>query len=220
MGHRKMSATRNKNKLVFGVGRNDADYPVTVHEVINGRSRTVGACPIYTAWHSMLRRCFSAVLHAKRPSYLGCTVDTSWLTFSVFRRWMLTQDWGGKVLDKDILVEGNKRYSPDTCVFVSNAVNGFVTDHAAARGGYPIGVHWVPRISKFVANCNSPYTTDRGYLGVFPTAAEAHLAWAAKKLEHACALAEEQTDHRVADALVRRYERTLTTAKRALTAPA
>src|SRR3990167_2578559 len=109
-----MGAVRKKNKLVFGVGVNDADYPVVEHATIGGRRRTVGACPIYTVWHSMLRRCFSTVLHAKSPSYINCTIDPNWLTFSVFRQWMLTQDWGGKVLDKDILAEGNKNYSPDT----------------------------------------------------------------------------------------------------------
>jgi len=36
---------------------------------------------------------------------------------------MERQDWEGKHLDKDILIPGNKIYSPDRCIFVSSLIN-------------------------------------------------------------------------------------------------
>lgn len=203
--------------LAYGVGRNDADYPVTVHEVIDGRSRMTWKCPIYTVWRSMLTRCFSEKYHIGKPTYVGCTVDTSWHSFSVFRQWVLTQDWQGKQLDKDILVPGNKVYSPDTCCFISWQINVFLTDSTATRGEYPIGASWKKRIGKFQSRCGNPHTKGDDYLGVFHTADQAHMAWATQKLKHAEALASEQSDARVADALVRRFTAIYETAKVVLT---
>jgi hypothetical protein len=36
---------------------------------------------------------------------------------------MLGQDYIGKQLDKDIKIEGNKTYSPETCMFVTHREN-------------------------------------------------------------------------------------------------
>ena len=47
---------------------------------------------------------------------------------------------GGWELDKDILVKGNKIYSPDTCCFVPKEVNTVFTKRQSKRGDYPIGV--------------------------------------------------------------------------------
>ena len=84
-----------------------------------------------------------------------------------FRAWMVEQDWKGKQLDKDLLVQGNKMYSPDTCVFVDGVVNNFLTDRAAARGEWPIGVIWHERAKKFMSQCNNPFTKKYEYLGYF-----------------------------------------------------
>lgn len=48
-----------KGKLVQGVGVNDADYPVTKEEVINGKRKYVWVCPYYARWRSLLGRCYS-----------------------------------------------------------------------------------------------------------------------------------------------------------------
>ena len=52
------------SELVYGVGVNDLGYSVQVKEYVteNGGKRTpklVFLCPYYTAWKSMLKRCYS-----------------------------------------------------------------------------------------------------------------------------------------------------------------
>ena len=197
-------------KLVCGVGINDADYVVEKRETIgyvNGKrkQKLVWICPYYETWKSMIERCYSAKYQERRPTYKGCSVSEEWLTFSNFRAWMVTQDWEGKSLDKDLLVEGNKIYGPETCVFVSPMVNSFTTDSGAARGKWLIGVCWVKGANKFKSQCRNPFTKRPEYLGYFTCEQEAHEAWLKRKIELAHELATIQTDPRVAKALIERY---------------
>ena len=115
------------------------------------------------------------------------------------------QVWEDKQLEKDLLVEGNKVYSEETCVFVSRAVNNFMIDSDAARGEWLIGASWNKRYGKFQSNCSDPFTKKLEYLGLFVNEIEAHNAWLKRKLELAHLLADEQTDERVAKALIMRY---------------
>ena len=198
-----------KKKLVHGVGVNDADYVVKVNETISCadgtlKKKLVWVCPYWNRWVSMLTRCYSEKSLKSRPTYDGCYVCEEWLTFSNFKTWMEQQDWEGKQLDKDVLFSGNKEYSPETCVFVDQAVNKFLLERDASRGEYPIGVYWGKQAGKFKAQCSS--SGNRIHLGYFETELEAHKAWLAFKLEQAKILAAEQTDPRVAKALIERYE--------------
>lgn len=196
-------------KLIFGIGFLDADYVVQKRESYRDdgklKQRLLWICPFYRKWTSMLQRCFDPKLHKKRPTYAGCQVCDEWLVFSKFRQWMETQDWEGKQLDKDILFPGNKVYSPETCVFVSHRVNSFVTERNARRGQCVIGVSWLPLKQMFMASCRNEMGKNKN-LGYFSTETEAHLAWLAFKLKQAKLLAAEQTDPRVAKALIDRYE--------------
>ena len=58
-------------------------------------------------------------------------------------------------LDKDILVKGNKIYSPGTCVFVPENINLLFIKSNATRGKYPIGVSYDKSKNKFVSHCNN-----------------------------------------------------------------
>lgn len=121
---------------------------------------------------------------------------------------MEVQDWEGKHLDKDVLVLGNKHYSPETCAFIDHRLNSFITsDIQAPRGSLAVGVSWRHKNQRFQARCVNPFTQKRESLGLFPTEAEAHEAWRKRKHELACQYATLQTDPRVADALTRRYEK-------------
>lgn len=123
-----------KTKKVCGVGINDADYATQGRDKITGKRWW---CPYYSRWHSMIKRCYSEKYQEKNPTYKGCAVCEEWLYFSNFKRWVEEQDWKGKHLDKDFLVEGNKVYGPDTCVFMDGSLNTFTTLRAALRGDYP-----------------------------------------------------------------------------------
>lgn len=198
------------NKLVCGVGVNDVDYVVKVSETvgyIDGKQkhRLVWMCPFYLKWRDMLKRCYSTKLHDRQPTYIDCTVVEEWKTFSVFRAWMQQQDWEGNQLDKDLLFPGNKEYGPNACVFVSRVVNSFMTERDADRGEYPIGVSWHKSNNKFQARCNNPFTKKLEFLGYFTCPYEAHKVWLKRKQELAILLAAEQTDARIAEALISRY---------------
>ena len=198
---------RSKNRLVCGVGVNDADYNVYLCEKVDGKSKILWACPYYRTWTSMLERCYSDKYHKRRPTYIGCTVCEEWLTFSNFRNWMVKQDWENNQLDKDLLDIGNKVYGPDSCVFVTQIVNSFLTASGNARGEYPIGAYFNKQKNKFNAQCCNPFTGKREYLGYFNDPDQAHLAWKKRKHELACQLADSEyvTDDRVAKALRTRY---------------
>jgi hypothetical protein len=187
-------------KLVQGVGINDSDYKVQPR--LNGK---VVFCPFYRAWLNMINRCYCPKSVARNPTYLGCSVISEWLTFSCFRGWMIKQDWLGKHLDKDLLIPGNKLYSPETCVFIPASINKFLTDRPLHRGEWPLGVYLEHRTNKFRAGCKNPFTKKNVKLGRFTSAEHAHKAWRQHKHELACQLAEQQSDTRVAEALRKRY---------------
>lgn len=205
MGNIKMKT----KKLVCGVGINDADYVVKKFEItdVGGKrkQKRVWRCAYYQTWKDMLVRCYDAKYQERHPTYTGCTVATEWHTFSNFRAWMEKQDWEGLQLDKDLLIKGNKVYSAETCVFVSQTVNKFANDHGASRGEWLIGVNWHKQAGKFRAQCRIPFSGEREHLGLFTCEVEAHEAWLKRKLELAHELAVEQTDERVAKALVLKY---------------
>ena len=210
LGASKLGAPRlGAQKLVCGVGINDADYVTQKWETIEvkgkQKQKLVWECPYYRAWNNMLKRCYSSKLQERRPTYKGCSVSEEWLTFSNFKRWMECQDFEGKQLDKDLLFSGNKVYSKETCVFVTRCVNMFTTDRGASRGEWMIGVSWNKEKIKFQSQCRNPFTKKGEHLGYFTCELEAHQAWLKRKLELANLLASEQTDERVAKALIERY---------------
>lgn len=203
---------RKKTKLVYGVGINDADYVVNVRETIGydkeGKQiqKSLWRCPFYTTWVNMLKRCYNQSYKKNFPSYNECSVLPEWHYFTNFRVWMAEQGWQDKSLDKDLLFPRNKLYSPDTCIFISNKVNTFITESNAARGEWPIGVDFKKYLKRFRAQCNDINIDKISHLGCFDTPEEAHQAWLAFKLQQAYILAAEQTDPRVAAALINRYE--------------
>jgi hypothetical protein len=112
------SATKKSlsgRRPVYGVGINDADY-ITIYKS-NGSTLT---CPFYRRWKNMLSRCYDKKYLERNKTYKDCSVCKEWLTFSNFKAWMIKQDWRGNHLDKDITSQGNKVYSPNLCLFVTN----------------------------------------------------------------------------------------------------
>jgi len=108
---------KKKRILVFGVGVNDY-----IHS-ISDDGKVIKS---YKCWSHMLERCYSAKKQLKYPTYIGCTVCDKWLIFSNFKEWYDTNYKEEFELDKDILVEGNKVYSPDTCCFVPKNINSLI----------------------------------------------------------------------------------------------
>lgn len=206
---------KKKGKLVYGWGINDVDYIINNKSYIkdcSGKRKQIRTwiCPYYQDWVAMIQRCFSKGLKINYPTYNECTISGKWKYFSNFIKWVDSQpnrDWQNCTPDKDILFKGNKHYSPETVVYVTQKVNLFILDGGKKRGDLMIGVSPCRESKKnpYKAECSDPFTTGRGYIGIFPTELEAHLAWKAKKHEYACMLADLQDDPRVAEALRQRY---------------
>lgn len=154
----------------------------------------------------MLERSYSKKYHEARPTYRYCSTTPEWHSFMAFRSWMEKQDWEGKVLDKDLLIKGNKLYSPDTCCFINARTNSFLTESTASRGEFPIGVNKLVKRNKYRSRCHNVLTGKRELLGDFDTPEQAYFAWLQYKSEQAKILADEEGDPRAKEALLSRYK--------------
>lgn len=190
---------------VCGFGINDVDYQVTRWATsTSGNKICEWRCPYYSTWRRMIERCYSKAKSRKYDSYQNCVVCDEWRSFKAFRSWMERQEWKGNSLDKDILVKGNKTYSPEFCVFVPMALNNFITESNSARGKYPIGVSKNERTGKFLSRCKNGYGKIIN-IGHFDSAIDAHIAWKIKKRELVESLFSNQPPN-VYKALCERYE--------------
>lgn len=132
-------------RTVRGVGYNSGGaYKTNEH----GRPTKV-----YSLWQGMIERCYNPKQLIRRPNYDGCTVDERWHDFQVFAVWYDSHPYKdlGYQLDKDILVQGNKLYSPETVCFVPREINMLFVSATKARGKYPQGVHYYKPLEKYKA---------------------------------------------------------------------
>lgn len=153
---------------IMGVGINDWEYAI-----FDGKNPTKA----YQTWVAMLTRCYSERYHKVCPTYIGCSICDEWLRFSNFKMWFDENYVEGYALDKDILVKGNKVYSPDTCCFVPNEINALLIKHEGKRGSFPIGV--TRKGNKFCARLNVCSVSK--WLGVFRSAEEAFAVYKNEK---------------------------------------
>lgn len=118
--------------------------------------------------------------HILQPSYVGC--ENHFESFQEFAEWCQTQvgynTFDEKLrrfhLDKDLLVRGNKIYSPDTCLFLPVELNSLLVKANKIRGACPIGVS--ARRGKFFAQCQAGNATNV-HLGTYATVDEAFCAY-------------------------------------------
>lgn len=129
----------------FGVGEHRAK--------IEGRMTKA-----YDTWYQMFQRCYAPRSKTVAPSYYNiCSVCDEWHNFQVFAEWFYKdtyrkEDWH---LDKDLLVKGNKVYSPSTCCFVPSDINAAFIKSDKARGEFPIGVSFSScNRGDYIAYCN------------------------------------------------------------------
>lgn len=148
----------------------------------------------YKTWYHMLERCYDPKYIQKHPSYKGCKVSDEWHNFQLFSEWYYENYYkieGQRMdLDKDILCKGNKIYSPDTCVFVPQAINKLFTKNDKCRGDLPIGVYYSNK--KYNAQCNTNETQK--YLGRYDTKEEAFQVYKQYKERYIKEVAKEYKD--------------------------
>jgi hypothetical protein len=198
--------------LVWGVGTMD---------VPNG-----SGCAMYYKWKSLLarteNRCPSII--EQFPSYRDCTVDTRWYTYSVFKEWVEGwEDWENKHIDKDLLIEGNKHYGPDTCLMVRRIVNASYKQFVPTND-LPTGIDYNPyylkkrfkdpdttyekiyriQINILSINPDNSITSTRTHLGYCSTLDEAKYIRGKARLEQMKIVVETETDEVVRNAIIRR----------------
>ena len=188
----------SRRKPVCGVGINDSDYVTT--PTINGKRV---CCPYYKVWHSMIVRCYSKKSHKHSPTYIGCSVCNEWLYFSAFKQWMTLQSWENNELDKDILVEGNKIYSPKSCCFVPSTINSLMNDNKKKRGNRLIGATYRGGAKGDRYEASISIDGLWVYLGSFGSEIEASESYKKAKTQNLLSKAYKQEDERVKFAILR-----------------
>lgn len=158
-------------KLKYGIGINDKKHYWNSKE--------------YFLWSDMIRRCYSSRYHAKKPTYIGCSVSDNFKYFSYFYDWCQSQIGfknDGWCLDKDILIKNNKIYSEDNCIFIPNEINTLICKCDGARGDYPLDVYFHKRIGRFASKISK--NKKRKHLGYFNSADDAFMAYKVAKELH------------------------------------
>lgn len=166
---------------VFNVGIIGEKYKTVVNKKMSKE---------YNTWHEMIRRCFDEKCKNNYPTYQDSTCCDEWILYENFYEWLHSQENFDKwicdkrsALDKDILVKGNKIYSPETCLLVPQYVNTLFIKKDANRGDLPIGVSYDAKQQRYFAmismlrngqqyNKNAGYyptPEDAFYLGYKPT---------------------------------------------------
>lgn len=172
--------------MIYNIGITDVDYPVN-------------KCPFYTKWTDMLKRCYSQKYLKKQPTYLGCSVCEEWKYLSNFKRWMETQDWKEKHLDKDILFLNNKIYSPETCIFISPSLNSFMTNSSLKNTSGFNGVVLEKRTLKWVSKI---WKESRGYnIGTYHSKEEAYYYYKVERNKELLKWIEKMEDIKIKKAL-------------------
>lgn len=163
---------------VFGVGITGNKY----------KTRNTDGVQIkeYNSWKTMLVRCFDEEYKTKHPTYKDVTCCEEWILFENFYEWLHSQKnfdrWlnnNGWHLDKDILIKGNKVYSPENCCLVPQNVNNLFLKNDAIRGNCPIGVS--SSENGYGAHCNNPFTNECEFLGYHDTEQNAFLSYKKQK---------------------------------------
>lgn len=113
-----MNREKELKPTIYGIGYNDMLKGWTTKNQLNNR--------IYNIWRHMLLRTTESYQN-KEPTYKGTTVSEEWLYLSNFvediknlpnyNEWVKNNQT--YLLDKDVLGNGKKHYSKDTCCFLT-----------------------------------------------------------------------------------------------------
>lgn len=166
------------DKKVCGVGDNDL-HDINENDVA------------YQTWRDMLKRCYDRD-YKRSSSYIDCTVCEQWHKYSAFLSWFDANYIDGWQLDKDILEDGNREYSPNKCCFVPKEINIIFTSHLNHERELPLGVSFIPRLNKYRADVSIDGKST--YLGLYSDVNNAFLAYKKAKESYIKTLAERYKD--------------------------
>lgn len=182
-------------RTVYGQGFRLGEYPTKVNRK---------HLPQYAYWKRMLERCYKNDL----PAYREVHCSEEWHCYENFYNDVSNMVGFGNIgwnLDKDMLFEGNKFYSKDTCVLLPPSLNTFITHKAQSNTNLPIGVDFHVKTGKHrVRGCSGKH------LGLFDDPVEASILYKHDKCKTADNLSyfwEGKVDDRVINVLRNFIER-------------
>lgn len=150
----------------------------------------------YERWYSMLNRCYGRKEN-RNVTYKDASVAEVWFNFQNFAEWHEQNYYeigvGKMGLDKDILVKGNRVYSPETCIYVPQRINSLFVKGDKVRGKLPIGVSYNTN-SKGYMGCCCIGERKRKNLGTYATPEEAFYTYKNFKENFIKEVAEEYKD--------------------------
>lgn len=144
----------------------------------------------YSVWINMLERGYTDRFQKKHPTYKECTICEEWHNLQNFGKWFDENYIEGFELDKDLLIKGNKTYSPETCCFIPKRVNMLLINNKKIRGNYPVGVS--KQRNKFSAHIS--IKNKLFHLGNYDTIEEAYTTYKKEKEKDIRNRAEEYKD--------------------------
>ena len=149
---------------------------------------------IYSLWRGMVQRTLSNTYSKKRKRnvYEQSTLCEEWYNFQVFCKFVYENKYYnvGYQLDKDLLVRGNKHYSPETCCFLPLELNGVICSDFENSNGLPLGVN--TKYDYYEAAIS--YRGKRKRIGKYKTPEEASAAYVEAKEAYVKELALEWKD--------------------------
>lgn len=142
---------------------------------------------VYDLWKSMLCRAYGIEFHKMNTTYKDVEVCEEWYNFQNFAIWFYEESnyHEGYVLDKDLLSGSKKVYSPQTCVFVPQALNNFLTNKQVSNTSGCTGVHWNKQAKKWQVYIKDVTTGKRKHLGYFINIEEASRAYKSEREKYA-----------------------------------
>ena len=155
---------------------------------------------VYNLWKGVLQRVYTT----RHASYINTCVCEEWLCFQNFAKWCESQEFfnakdeNGRSyqLDKDILIKGNKMYSPETCCFVPREINSSFIKYNMEGKVYDLPLGVKAETPKKVGNLRYSAKLSLGggkrkYLGSFSSSEEAFSAYKEAKESHIKEVAEK-----------------------------
>ena len=122
----------------------------------------------YTAWGNMIERCYSKAMKRRCPSYETATACLDWENFQNFAEWFIQQSGHedrGWQLDKDLLGDGSKIYSPETCTLLPARLNILIKNTSRTNQSFilpeysetylPTGVSYNPKSKSYMISVST-----------------------------------------------------------------
>lgn len=138
----------------------------------------------YKTWSNMIRRVYC--LDNKNLSYKNVIVSEKWHNFQNFAEWFDNNYIVDFELDKDILSNNNRLYSPETCCFIPKTLNSILKRSKKSNRNLSEGV--TKKGDKFQVRLVT--NGKRISLGTFNTENEASFIYKKEKIKYIKTLAD------------------------------